>query len=370
MKRLAIYALGMLLAAQLALLAVMHATARKDGDAEGDVPLLTFDPSSIDTLRIEDGEGEVVELTQKEGQWVLPDLHDYPADQEKADTIVRRLSSLERGWPVATTAGAARRFRVADAAFERKIVFTRDGSEIAAIMLGSSPGFRRIHARAAGENEIYSVAFSAFEAGTDPADWIDRGVLALKRDDIRRVELPEVTIIIEDGAPAIEGLGEGESVAETKVDGLINKLSGLQIESVLGKKENPEYRQDEPLIDFTVGRGSDTPLTYRISRDRTDEFYVLKRSDNDYYFKIADWDVKPILEATRAGLVEVKPAEESEAGLPNESTGEAQQTHPEAENETPAETGTPEHNAAPDPEADTESRHQEKGSATAEKDES
>jgi hypothetical protein len=359
----------MLLAAQLALLAVMHASARKDGDAEGDVPLLTFDPSSIDTLRIEDGEGEAVELALKEGKWVLPGLDDYPAEQKKTDAMLEKLSSLERGWPVATTAGAARRFRVADEDFERKIVLNGNGSQITAIVLGSSPGFRRIHARAAGENEIYSVAFSAFEAGVDPADWIDRRVLALKRDDIRRVELPEVTISIEDGKPAIEGLGEGESVAITKVDALLGKLSTLEIQSVLGKAAKPEYRQDEPLIDFTVSQGSGAPLTYSISRATTDEFYVLKRSDNDYYFKIADWDAKPILEASRASLVEVEQAKEPESGLADKNNGEARQTHPEVENETPAETGTAEHEGAPDTESDTESRNPGKEPETAEENE-
>jgi hypothetical protein len=45
-------------------------------------------------------------------------------------------------------------------------------------------------------------------------------------------------------------------------------------------------------------------LGYRFSRPENASFYVLKRSDLDYYFKVAEYMVDPVRETTREKLVQ------------------------------------------------------------------
>ena len=60
-------------------------------------------------------------------------------------------------------------------------------------------------------------------------------------------------------------------------------------------------------------------LSYRFSKPEETSYYVLKRSDLDHYFKVAEFTVKPILDMTREKLVQAKTRETS-----GEATGDKQ----------------------------------------------
>ena len=47
-------------------------------------------------------------------------------------------------------------------------------------------------------------------------------------------------------------------------------------------------------------------LAYRFYKPTDAAYYVLKRSDLDYYFRIADYLVDPVRETTRENLVQVR----------------------------------------------------------------
>ena len=44
-------------------------------------------------------------------------------------------------------------------------------------------------------------------------------------------------------------------------------------------------------------------LSYHFSKAENDGYYVLKRSDLDYYFKVAEYMVEPVRENPREKLV-------------------------------------------------------------------
>ena len=87
---------------------------------------------------------------------------------------------------------------------------------------------------------------------------------------------------------------------------LISKLAGLRVQSLLGTGTKPEYRQDEPALEIRMTREGDEVLDYRFSKPEDAAYYVLKRSDLDYYFKVADYQVVPVMETTREKLVQAR----------------------------------------------------------------
>ena len=59
-------------------------------------------------------------------------------------------------------------------------------------------------------------------------------------------------------------------------------------------------------------READDILSYRFSRPEEASYYVLKRSDLDHYFKVAEFAVDPIKETARDKLVRVRTEKSSE----------------------------------------------------------
>ena len=106
-----IFILSGVLAAQLVLAAVLNLTGEEYGAFQAEEKLLSFKKQAVGGLRIEDGTDSVV-LNKQEGRWLLSERGDFPASQRDVERLLDKLAALEKGWPVAKTRGAARRFRV------------------------------------------------------------------------------------------------------------------------------------------------------------------------------------------------------------------------------------------------------------------
>ena len=112
-------------------------------------------------------------------------------------------------------------------------------------------------------------------------------------------------------------LAENEKGDSEEIGKLLEKLAGLRIESLLGREAKPEYRQDNPVLEVSLTRDSGEPLRYRFSKPETGAYYVLKRSDLEPYFKVAEFAVKPLLEETREKLVRIEGNEKPAPTLGN-----------------------------------------------------
>jgi len=109
-------------------------------------------------------------------------------------------------------------------------------------------------------------------------------------------------------------LGEKEQTNEKESRSLLSKLTKLRIQSLLGTGAKPEYQKDESVLEVKITRKGGEILNYRFSKSKDASYYVLKRSDLDHYFKVAEYTVKPIKETTREKLVQAK-TEEGSSGL-------------------------------------------------------
>jgi len=94
------------------------------------------------------------------------------------------------------------------------------------------------------------------------------------------------------------------SVNSPQTRSLLGKLTGLRIQCLLDIEAEPEYRQDEPSLEIRITREGGEVLGYRFSKPEDAAYYVLKRSDLDHYFKVAEYMVDPVRETTREKLVQ------------------------------------------------------------------
>ncbi len=128
---------------------------------------------------------------------------------------------------------------------------------------------------------------------------------------VQRIEMPGLILQRQDGELQLVDLDQREQTSGEASRGLLGKLSGLSIQSLLGTEAKPEYRQDEPALEVRLTREGGEVLGYRFSKPEDAAYYVLKRSDLDYYFKVAEYMVDPVRETTREKLVQARTEEPS-----------------------------------------------------------
>lgn len=305
MKKL-IFILGSLLVIQLVLAVAVNVSSDDYGAFQAQEKLLAFDRHAVDGLRIEDDKNSVV-LNKRDGKWLLPESADFPANTVNVERLLDTLAGLEKGWPVATTTAAAHRFKVADDGFERKLNLLSNGKPIATLYVGTSPGFRKVHVRADKDDAVYAVAFNTWDANANTDDWIDKDILALVPGDIKQVESTGFSLHRDNDTLQLANLSDKEATDEKAADTLVEKLAQMRIQSVLGVDAKPEYQQDKPELEFKLTRKDGSVLSYRISEAVGGGYYVVKRSDLDNYFKVADYSVEPLKNvARREKLVKLK----------------------------------------------------------------
>lgn len=306
MKKLTLFLAG-LLSVQLVLAVTMHLSSRDYRTFEATEKLLTFDAVDIDRISIDDGDSQLV-IARKGETWVLPDSQDFPAATADVDTLLRKLSEMEKGWPVATSKGALRRFKVDSELFERKLILSSGEREVAQLLVGSSPGFRKVHARPVGEEAVYSVAFNSWEASVAVDDWMDKSILQIDSEKVSRIEMPEVSLHREDGKLSLTSLNDQELTDNKEADSLLRKLATLRIDGLADTAEAAIAEAKDPELEIKVTLSEDEPLVYRFWQPEDASYYLLERSDQKLPFKVAKYLVDDLAEVSRDKLV-AKPEE-------------------------------------------------------------
>jgi len=228
--------LAIALALQLLLAGALWAFRLAD-DAIPD-PFLTFDASSVDAIVVSDGENTIT-VSRIDDVWRLDG--GLLADGDKMESMLEKLSDANGGWPVASSTSTARRFEVTEDKFQRRITVNAGDVEIADVFLGTSPGYRKVHARHRGADDVYSIEFSNFEAGIDLSWWLKKSLLqptgelaALQRPGRWRLDAGE------EGWSVAQGQGVdmpeqqlGHELDQQKVATFVRRFTGLNVLGLL-----------------------------------------------------------------------------------------------------------------------------------------
>jgi hypothetical protein len=280
-------------------------------------PFLDLESDRVTSVTIADGEGASVELTRNESGWVVAGL---PAGSDRIQGVLDSLLEESARWPVATSAGAQSRFEVTADSHQRHLTFGADGEVIAEVYLGTSPGFRRVHARREGEDAVYSIDFALHEVPVDAGEWLDKKLLV--SEEVSTVALADGSRLTRNDAG--DGwLLDGAAADPDAARRLVERIEGL---TVLGLHEGGMDDLKAPRVVVVEDAEGEHRLTFR--HDEAEDRYVVTSGRIDGTFTVASYIAEQVL----IGAEDVLPAPEvaPEVEEPVDGGGEASgETAPE-----------------------------------------
>lgn len=328
--------LGVLLVVQLGLVFWAWKPATQPGFQDAQAAFLQFSPDQIDEIRIarsksETEEAAEVKLSKVDAGWQLT-ADQSPVNTSKVKTFLTDLLSLKAGWPVATTEQTARRFEVGDDNYQRKIELVTGGKVIATVLLGTSPALRKVHARLPGAENTYAVDFATFNAPVVAKDWVDTTLLQIPQDQIIGLQYNDWKAERTNDVWTLEGLESGYEVNAAAINDYAFEVASLSYEQILGTEEKPDYKFADTSTELLVTLKDGKQLTYRFARPEENSA-IVKRSDSDRYFKLANYQIGKLLSTDRSKLIT---AAKAEALAPSDENP-VSETAPEAEATLPTE---------------------------------
>jgi hypothetical protein len=300
-----IFILSGLLAAQLVLAITMNLTDTEYVAFRSEEKLLAFDAESVDSLKISDGQSQLLLVKQDDG-WVLPEQHNFPVSPTEIEQLLQQLSGMNKGWPVATSNSALKRFKVADDLFEHRLTLLNQDKELAQLYIGSSPGFRKVHARPGDEDRVFAIDFESWRVSVSVDDWIDKQLLKLEQDEITGIEISDINLANEGGQFKLPDLKPDEGVDQEKVDALVDAIAELQITSLHHEASGVEQQLDTSTIKAKVKTKGGDELVYQFNKPKDGDNYVLKRSDKPFSYTIAAASVDRIVSIDRNQLLQAE----------------------------------------------------------------
>lgn len=242
-------ALLLVLVIQGFLAAVVYWPQQEEPVAAPTEPLLKIDRAAVADIQLADDQGNEAVLQHVDGRWQLPARQELPADSDLVEVLLRMLTTAQHGYPVATSIAARQRFEVASYRFQRRLtLLDANAAELGTVFLGTAPAFRRIHARSATDDAIYSIAFNSFDAPARDSDWLDRSLL----------QLPQPQTIRAPGfALAQTGSGnwqaaDGGTPEPRELEALLDSLANLQVEGIAGEDQQRSLAGADPAFSISA----------------------------------------------------------------------------------------------------------------------
>jgi hypothetical protein len=305
---------SLLVVVQLVVTMLVYQRAWQEDRTVQTGPLLTMEVATVQVLELEDRDGRSLVVQQELGGWFLPALAGLPADGPRIQRLLERIGTIQRGWPEATTAEAALRFRVADDQFERKLTLHGKDGTREVWYFGVSSGLRRLYFRVDGDQEIYSLQVPAHELEVLADAWIDASLLHIEADQVERVELPGLTLVRDAAGLQPNDLGRQEDVIRERLDTFVGHLTGLSVTGVLGSERKAGFDLDDSFFSYRLVLADGSVQDYAFFRPVTDELQqeeailvdnspVLQVSGYEQLFRAAVWQVEDIAGISRDDLV-------------------------------------------------------------------
>jgi len=296
-----------LLVFQIGLVMLFYLGETEQKTVAPDTPFFEMKADQVTALEIIGPQKERVVLEKSGTDWIIQDAYGAPAGDDQVNALLNKLAELKKGFAVATTAGAAKRFKVADDLFERHVILREKDQIVGEFYVGTSPGFRQIHIRKAGTDEVFTVALSTFELETAVPPWLDKNPFKLNKEDIVSLSFPDFVLQKKDEKWQMEGLEEGRETDSKAVDELVNKVTDLTIEAAMNPQETEALFAQAPALKYSITRKNGTTAEYRFAKAK--DYYVLKQSERDIYCQVHKIQVENLLKITRNTLVKKEGSE-------------------------------------------------------------
>jgi Domain of unknown function (DUF4340) len=209
--------------------------------------LAPFPITAIDELHIGDEFDNEAVLVRSGEKWLLPDRENLPANAKTIDKLLHDLTNQSGNWPVARSSAARQRFQVADYFYQKKLKLFSGGEELGTVFLGTSPGFRKVHARNADQNAIYSISLNGFEVPASSEAWLDPKLLQVRVP--LRIDTDLYNLYIEDGRWKS---ATGVRPDKAELENLLSALKELQVNGIADEDLQRELAEVEDDLVLTI----------------------------------------------------------------------------------------------------------------------
>lgn len=305
--------LVVLLAAQLGLTALLFIGSQGElSEYSSDEKFVGVDSNAFDRFVVASLDRSM-EVKKEGSDWILPEAYGAKVSASKVAKITEELLTETRSFPAGSTSAAALQFKVSEDDFERKITLFKGNKELRTVFFGTSPGFKKVHARIAGEEAIYPIKFNTVDILETPMSWYDRTILRFPEQDIVKLTIGEIVLERdEDGPLVLQGLTDGEEVKTEKVEELMRAINEGDFQDIIGLEEKPEYKLESPTAIYTVELSGGEKYTYNFSGPLEDNNYVLKTSRYPQLYKVSESVVKELTSLKREDFVSLSEVLQSE----------------------------------------------------------
>lgn len=324
--------LGILLAVQVALAIGLRIRGTGFASVSGK-PLIAANLDVVDRITI-DSQDHAAVLAKVGNTWQLPNLGGFPADGKQVEQLLNQLKRIAPDTPMATSADALERFKVADNRFDRRITLGHGAKVIAVLYLGMPQGPRSMPIRRAGESKVYAIRPDALDAMTKDDNWATTMALQLPKDSIARIDVNGADsggglVLRAPAPPAVageknppawqaDGLKPGETLDSAAADKLADLLANLNNGSVLGRDKQPDYGLDQPLLTLTLTTRDGKRIDYAIGKRAKKDEYTLKASSRPEYFSLPSFTAQPLLDAAKRATLLGKPQTQTPTSAPTQ----------------------------------------------------
>lgn len=281
MNRVGVF-LGVLLIVQLLLTLLMYQRDDPTGASAGSKTLVASGAFVVDALSISDGTGVSVVLQRNGEHWTLPELGGLPANPELVEKVLLKLIGEDPGWTVAHTLAARQRFQVASYHFRRKVELHSLGQPVGTVYLGTSPGFRKVHARNATDDAIYSLDLNLYDLPLDAGKWLEPRLLQVRAPVA--VTADGYSLQREDGQWQ---LGTGELPDQRELQALLDALRNLQVLGVATDEAQALAAGTEAELILEV---KGLARSARLALFRIGDMHYASSSEYPYLFRISAYD--------------------------------------------------------------------------------
>jgi hypothetical protein len=244
--------------------------------------LVPFDPWLLDEIHIGDEQGNEAVLLKAGDRWILPDLTGLSVSPDLIDKLLQGVIHAQTSWPVATTMASRQRFQLTDYNFQRRLTLIGNGELLGTIYLGSSPGFKKVHARNSTQDAIFTIPYNSFDASGIDSDWLDKRSLQVMSplsisSDLYSLHKQEN-----------EWLGdEGQRPDGRELEALLLALSSLQIEGVADEDMQRTLSIAVPRITLAVETSSGNT---HFELFKVGEQHYIHCSDHSLFFTMSSYD--------------------------------------------------------------------------------
>lgn len=279
-------------------------------------PLLgEISADDITALTISDSDNAIT-LTKEDGEWVLADAGDYPANSETVTSLLEDFEAVVTNRLVTQTEASHKRLQVAPDEFNRHIEITLTDGSTRDLYIGSTAGAGATHVRLDDEPEVYLTGeVSPWDINTQAAGWIDTLYFTVPQTATTKLTLENesgtLEFVREDDAWTLSDLAEDETFNESAFTSLLGQVTSVRMTEPVGQEEQASFGLDEPLATVTLETDDGVRTLLVGAQDPEDNSYIIKASDSPYYVRIAEFTGSNLIDKTREDFLQTEEQEET-----------------------------------------------------------